>query len=139
MVSINGTFMSFLLLLALIIPGVNHLPVSMSQARPHADEKGRVVPSSAHLHYCLDSTHLLVPVLLGEGMLCFLLKPSGPRFTFPPSASPQEPGSSPEPMAEVRSEDSQAGWCKAVGHSLPLPFLYTSQPSFTAQALPEPP
>lgn len=53
-------------------------------------------------------------------MLCSLLKPSGPGFTFPLSASPQEPGSSSEPMAEVRSQASQAGWCKAVGHSLPL-------------------
>lgn len=64
-------------------------------------------------------------------MLCSLLKPSRPGFIFPLSASPQEPGSSPEPMAEVRSQASQAGWCKAVGHSLPLlgPFSVPLSPT----------
>lgn len=59
-------------------------------------------------------------------MLFSLLKPSRPGFTFPPSASPQEPGSSLEPMAEVRSQASQAGWCKAASHSLSLLGLIQS-------------
>lgn len=60
------------------------------------------------------------------GCVCFFLKPSRLGFTFPPSASPQEPGFPPEPMVEVGCQASWASQCKAAGHNLSLLRLIQS-------------